>query len=725
MSALMGKLRRNKDDADTEEKLLERLEGYPHLVALKPKEKMVFHSDYIQVDDDYVTTVLDFFHAEELIDSFGPFWGANLIPVGLDERGVTTMLFEQTNRMTDAWIDKHQTQSDRLGRMSEREQKDNGSTKGRQKIQKLETDREIVFRELQAGGVYLNVHFSMLVKAPDIETLDFAVDQIGRQYTGVNMSNIRVGVYEGEQKNALTKLFSLNKKKRNSGAYFTSQEFAGKYNLITNGFDDPEGEYIGKMLYDYNRSANIFDVDNYQRRVVVAHPKRLRTLGNAYYSDAWASKMSQAAMQNNHKVVHIVLSEATDLDRLGPLFKDITRRVDMRAGEINMFEVFGDPKDEMSLFPRNSEKLKLMTDQLFEGSADTKALAIGYLADILEEFYIETGMWVENAAENREDIRLVGIPHDKVPRLRLFRDYVTTRYETSKRKGDSDMTTAFNLLSVAYSNLLTSNGDLFDRFTSDTIDKVHDGRRVIYDFSGLIHRGRGVAMAQLVNVISFAVSTLSEGDVVIIHGADHIVNTHDFRANDLKSNEVKVFIDKELKALLRRGGRVVYTYESIEAMLDDRDFNEFDKADYTVLGAMSANTVNRYEEALGKRIPDPVKSVISQEALDVCFIRRGIQNVAFQLDLALGFRSDRTDMAPRELSHAISPSGHITHGDTQGSLSTARHNETKWSTGADRRAQAREKSKTLPRRQAKRRSLAQKKVVSHTDTPNTNTESKE
>ena len=706
MSKLMDRIRRKEDDEASDEALLEQIAGYPHLKALKPKEKMVFRSDYVEIDNDYVTTILDFFHSAESTDSFPPFWGANLIPKGLDEMGVTTILFEQTRRMTDEWIDKHQSQSDRLGRMSEREQSSTNTTKGKQKVQKLETDRQIIFRELQAGGAYLNVHFSLLVKAPNIDTLDLAVDSISRQYVSGNMSNVKVGVYEGEQRNSFAKLFALNKKKRNKGAYFTSQEYAGAYSLLTNGFDDPEGEFIGSMLGDFNPSANIFDVDNYRERVVVAHPKRLRALGNAYYSDAWASKMSQAALLNNHKVVHLVLSESTNLDLLGPKFEDITRRIDMRTGEINMFEIFGDVEDQLSLFGRNIEKIKLMTDQLFAGDQNTKALALGYLTDVLEEFYIEKGMWVENAAENQDDVRLIGIPHNKVPRLRLFRDYIYQRYEQSKQEGDTQMTTAFNLLNTTYSKMLTTDGDLFDQITTSTVDTVRGGRRVIYDFSGLIHRGKGTAMAQLINVVSFAVSTLNEGDVVIINGADNIVNAHDFQSNTLGKNEIKQYIEKELNDLIRRGGRVVYTYEKIDAMLRDREFNRFDEATYTVLGTMSSNMVNEYEEALGKRIPPLVKGIISNEEANTCFIRRGMQNVPFKLDLALGFNSERTAMAAREISQPTpGQPGQGAYGQPRGSFSSAQETEVKWSTAAAKRAEAREK-KTLRRKKAQKRKFS-------------------
>lgn len=113
----------------------------------------------------------------------------------------------------------------------------------------------------------------------------------------------------------------------------------------------------------------------------------------------------------------------------------------------------------------------------------------------------------------------------------------------------------------------------FNTSTNPTIDGVKDGRRVIYDFSKLMMRGRGVAMAQLVNVIGFAVGNLGDNDVVIIHGAEII------------DKGVRDYINTKFEHLFNQGGKVVYLYNSMDKVLDDQDFKgSFDKADYTIFG---------------------------------------------------------------------------------------------------------------------------------------------
>ena len=153
---------------------------------------------------------------------------------------------------------------------------------------------------------------------------------------------------------------------------------------------------------------------------------------------------------------------------------------------------------------------------------------------------------------------------------------------------------------------------------------MRDARRVIYDFSSLIQRGRGVAMAQLVNVLAFAASSLGEGDTLIVHGAELI------------DASVKRYVTDQFTHLYRRGGRTALCYNSIKDMLADADFNRFNEADWTALGAMSDAQVPVYEAKLAKQIPVDMIKVITQRGEGYTFLRRGTVNVVFKRDLALG-----------------------------------------------------------------------------------------
>ena len=148
----------------------------------------------------------------------------------------------------------------------------------------------------------------------------------------------------------------------------------------------------------------------------------------------------------------------------------------------------------------------------------------------------------------------------------------------------------------------------------------------MYDFSRLMMRGKGIAMAQLVNVIGFAVGNLGEGDSVIIHGTELI------------EDRVKKYIMTQFEHLFDKGGRVVYLYNNISRMLKDTEFSEFDKADYTILGNMTENTAVAYQKALGQAIPGDLISLITNKSERTNYIRRGFDNVVFRSDLSLGIK---------------------------------------------------------------------------------------
>jgi hypothetical protein len=107
-------------------KLEGRFDSYPHLLALKPREKYLFRSDYFEVDGS-VGCVLAYFHDDAAHDNFAAFWGIDRIPDGLDER-VTAVVLEQVRRMDEKWVDQFTKQSEKLDRLDSNEQAETGTS---------------------------------------------------------------------------------------------------------------------------------------------------------------------------------------------------------------------------------------------------------------------------------------------------------------------------------------------------------------------------------------------------------------------------------------------------------------------------------------------------------------------------------------------------------------------------------------------------------------------
>ncbi|WP_329143036.1 hypothetical protein OIU91_04785 [Streptomyces sp. NBC_01456] len=603
-------------------------DAYPHLLALKPKEKYLFRSDYFEVDGS-VACILAYFHDDAAHDNFAAFWGIDRIPDGLDER-VTAVVLEQVKRMDEKWIDSYTKQSEKLDRLDANEQEETGTTSSKRKAAKISGDLGVTIGEIQDGASYLSVHNRLFLKAPDLATLDDTIDRVTRLYID-RFGTLKAAPYAGEQRQELSGLWKNNEKKKGKGFHFTSTELAGSYSLVTNGLNDKGGEYVGYMVGDVNNSAVLMDVNAYDHHAIVADATLSEYLDRQRVANMWCSKISQAALLNNGQVVHLILDGA-NLDKLGPKFERLTSRVDLNQGDVNMFEMFGEEEDELTVFSAQMEKLKLMFAQLYETSDGAIGSIIrSALEDTATDFYIEQGMWRHNAKNQRHRLRVVNIPHTQVPRLQMFVSYLATAHKAllNSSKTDPDQLRAYNVLRGIANAMLSTNGDLFNNHTASAVDGVRDSRRVVYDFSRLMRRGKGVAMAQLVNIVGFAVGKLGLDDTVIIHGTEHI------------DDRVKKYVKDQFDHMHERGGRVVYSYNDVDKMLADSDFNKFDAADYTLFGPMRDGTVAEYQKQLHQRIPPDLAQLITTKGENLTYLRRGVSNVVFHLDLALGINPYR------------------------------------------------------------------------------------
>ena len=597
------------------------------LKAIKPREGYVFHDDYYEVDGGFAT-ILTLYHSQSGTHNFGPFWMINSIPAGLPPE-VTVINIEQVNRMSDKWIQDHQNQAEDTANKNAEQQGLGGTNATKSKAVKAVNDMAAISEELANGAAYLHVQIRLVVKAPTLEMLDFAVERIASLYADSHrFTTIKPVSHDGAMREELANIYRANAAKRGHGFYFTSTEYAGAYDLVTHGLEDRGGEYVGVMTGDVNNAAVIFDVDGYSHHVVVATNqfndqrvpgKRILT------SDMWGAKIGQAALLDGHRVTHLLLGTDCDMADLGPTFPRITQTIDMTRGDVNMWQVFGTVEDELAAFPRQMTKILLMAEQAYKATDEDRSIIRGSLEQIATRFYVYSNMWVEDAKKHRDEIRLVGLPNDQYPLLHTFTAYLDQAYTAAVKNGsqDAEQVHALNVLRTTFNNLLSNNGDLFDKHTSPTLERAMEARRVIYDFSGLMSRGHGVAMAQLVNVVDLALSHLGLGDVVIIHSAQNI------------DPGVQDYVRDQFDRLFSRGGRVALLYDSVEGMLDASDFNQFDAADYTLLGNMRDNTMRRYQDELGRPVPPSLSSLVTDKSEAVMYCRRGYDNIVFRQDLLL------------------------------------------------------------------------------------------
>lgn len=609
--------KRKKNDSN----IIGSLSAYPFLLRIKPKESYLFRSNDYQADG-YYYTILSYFHKDGAFDDFGPFWGINRIPTGLDG-DISIACVETVERMSNNWVREHQRQAENIATMNSNEQSDTNNKTNKVKSSKRENDLETIALELQAGASYMSCHYRLQIKARTQELLEKALAAVERLYVD-RFSTLYAASYDGEQRNELASLLRPNSFKKGKPFYFTSCELAGSYSLVTRGIEDDAGEYVGKMYGDVNTAGIMFDINDYRHHIIVCNEQIDNRFYRAFAADLWGSKISQSCLLSNHKVAHIVLNGAK-LNKLGPKFATITKRLDMNRGDINMFEMFGDFDDELTLFPMQMQKLVLMVEQVCVSSDADRSIVRGSLEEIATKFYIDNRMWAEDAANNRDILRVTGVPHKDVPKLEMFSAYLATMYKKycNASSRDPKKLQAVSVLNLTIRNMLSNNGDLFNTTTTDVIDGVSGARRVIYDFSQLRPRGTGIMMAQLLNVMAFCTGNLGEGDTLIIHGTDLIDDT------------VKPYLGTLFSQLYARGGRVCFLYDNNDRMLDDVEFSAMDKADYTILGTLTDNAAAKYQDVLGQTIPSNLAHLITSKSDELTFLHRDYNNVVFNRDLVL------------------------------------------------------------------------------------------
>lgn len=607
-----------------------KLKDHHFFSKIKPKESYKFFSDYFMIDNTYASIITVFYRygAGRSLDYF---WGVRLIPDGL-KGNVVIQKMMHIAPVSEEWVAKKQEVTEKVFVRNESEVSSKSFT-SKNKFNREAGDLEIIARDLSNGDSYLRVAIKILVKADTLDALDEAIEQINRQYKNNMKGSFSAYPYFGVQRRELTNLFGKVDLKEGKNFMLTSTELSGAYPLVTHGIEDHGGEYVGVLSGDVNNSAVLFDINRYHNHVVIAGSNKGKTVSYTekdlnYQTgvDVWGAKLGVNCLLNNNRVVHLVLNDAK-VNKIGLPFEKSTSIVDLTTGDINPFEMFGKVDEELSVFAAHLNKLCLMAFQFYE-SNNLRTIAEGKLREILIDFYVDHRMWFHDAKKNRSRIKIVNVPHDEVPLLRVFITYLNNRYEKAAAlDNDHDIVKSLNILRMVFKNMLDTNGDLFDTITSNVIDVAVTGSRVIYDFSSLLQRGKEVMMAQYLNALSLSVGTLKEGDLVVLHGVQHL------------TSDIKEYTKDIFKLLKTKGVRVAYIYNDIKDMLDDKDFNNFDKADYTVLGGMSANEVDAYGKSLSENrdnLPGPLKNLLEHRSNYRYYLRRGYDNVIFDLDFFFG-----------------------------------------------------------------------------------------
>ncbi|GIN16603.1 hypothetical protein J32TS2_19590 [Shouchella clausii] len=99
---------------------------------------------------------------------------------------------------------------------------------------------------------------------------------------------------------------------------------------------------------------------------------------------------------------------------------------------------------------------------------------------------------------------------------------------------------------------------------------------------------------------------------------------------------IKQYVRDKFDQLQNNGVRAVFIYNSVERIIADRAFNQFESADYTLLGGMTKATIADYEQALKQEAPLALKTLLENKKRYRYYLRRGFDNVVFASNIQMG-----------------------------------------------------------------------------------------
>lgn len=599
---------------------LKSFSSYELYKKLKPKQDIAFFSDYFVIDKKAYCCILDFYHKTGARDGYPMFWGVNLIPSSLED-GVVFRLVQNVDVKSDKWVDAHSARAERVAEKNAEDDKKKTAqmkhTSGRINWQLQE-----VATQLADGAAYVHYCYRALIKAPSLEALDRTCRKLSDLYKS-RFGTLYSGARTGTQRHELTTLLSSPDAHDGKGFYAPSKNFAGTYNLVTHGIEDIDGEYVGVMTSDVNNAAILINLDQFDRSVTCATNtfSRKHSTGRVRtsWASVWGTLISEAALADGHRVIHIVL-DRTDVSHIGMNLRPIEAHIDMAKGAVNPFQFFGTRTSTSSrtAMSEMEQKLNLIAHEMYQNAEPAVATAMdSIIGDVIQQFYTDKRMWFARGDESRQ--RLFELPNIDYPRLRDFTLYLEDQTQRIRggSNGDIDRIRAINGLQFAFDSLQRTHADLFNKFTDEELLRVGNAKRIIYDFGDLNRRGANVFMCQLINVFGLAVDAIDEGDVLIIHGMEVI------------EDSVKKYIKDQLTKIEPVGGRVVYCYSNFDALFADYELNHYNESDYIVLSCMTEPNFETYQEQLGQPIPSTVRRQICLKDPRRFMIRRGFDNVIF------------------------------------------------------------------------------------------------
>lgn len=613
------------------------------LDQIKPVGNIKISSNYLQIGGKYAR-ILSFIVTPGAFNNLRPMWGIDTIPKIVSDTRLRDMdadakVLHSFNIRSNKWVQSKIPEAMDVSKTGFNETANSSQAIDADKYKDRFSDTRQIASEIRGHASYLDLSIRVIVTAPSEDDLNEAVRILEREYRSTFQQNVDLVPYVGQQQDEYAGMLNPAESQLGENYQMTSRELAGAYPFIASGINDDTGIYVGALAYEVNSNPVLLDMLDFDELAVIcakgeAEDLRSRSNKNVRYNfkatTGWSVQIAQAALMQNQRVVHLVLN-GEDPRKVGVDLSNETAYVDLMhdLSGVNMMEAFSVGVDEIAAMNILQDKIATMVSQFSKQTnklddSQIKGSDITNLKTILREFYIEEGMWQPNAKVNRKNLRLLGIPHDQVPKysdfvLYLNQKLTSARTQASSGKGSQlDMESYGRLYSIV-KDMSVNYSDLFDRRTTINRSKIQRSNQVIFDFGQLYKRSSEALMAHFINVFAYSEQELHENDVLVIHGADYM------------SESVAEFFNKRINQMFDRGVKVVLLYNRDDVLFSEKNEHEqhrkwFEVSQYKLTNPLSTSAIDQYGKILNVVLPVTVRSAMQGAERHIYLMNRSTQN---------------------------------------------------------------------------------------------------
>ena len=463
-------------------------------------------------------------------------------------------------------------------------------------------------------------HIRLAIIGPDRETVEDQVRTLNvlldQRHEGAQWGSLG-----GDQSERFSELFHPVRENR-FVMTSTGSNYAGLNFSVNAGLNDPLGLPVGRDALSLSGSTAFFDMDGTLHKQGIVSIPRSATMLQRYprmdgdvqaaEQPSCASIMSQYAanhaVMNGHRVHHMVLNGfdylEADLYYRTPNVPGMFAKYDVSNVTINPLQGFGDLDDVVQVFSRLQDKIALMFDIMNDLTLGAEEK--GIVAQLIHQFYIQQGLWSEDAERFKGRTKIVNITNpEEYPTLGRMISGFTTMSEQAMRQGREFKTDRVEALQSQLEAQMTTYREILGRPTSIT---TVDSRQVYYDFSRI--ESQKIRQLQFVNLLDYVLWTAEPGDVLVIHGADTLWK------------HVFISIAETIKAAQNKGVRFLFSFDTVSVdtntskelsdmfTIQGTLYTDLDTdVDWSIVGKCLSHEVDMYETALAT----PLSATIRQE----------------------------------------------------------------------------------------------------------------